>query len=92
MASLVYLMCLGQHLHTDQFYNKIPIRPPGAMVIGLKIEIFDILAYLTQNSYHETLYSFSDQIGRYSKIFSMYELITSSCKPFNNTKNRIKKT
>ena len=73
-------------MYTDQF-----LRPPGTILIGLKIKIFDLLAYLTQNLYHETSHSSSNYIGQYSKIACIYEWITFSYEPFKNTKNRIKK-
>ena len=56
LADLVYFMCLEQHMYTDQL-----LRPPGAVLIGLKIEIFDMFAYLMHDLYHET-YSSSDHI------------------------------
>ena len=56
LVNLVYFMCSEQHTCADQL-----LRPPGAVLIGLKIEIFDMLAYLTHDLYHET-YSSSDHI------------------------------
>ena len=44
LADLVYFMCLEQHMCTDQL-----LRPPGAVLIGLEIEILDMLAYLTHD-------------------------------------------
>ena len=49
-------MCSEKHMCTDQL-----LRPPGAVLIGLKIEIFEILAYLMHDLYHGT-YSSSDHI------------------------------
>ena len=56
LADLLYFMCLEHHMCTDQL-----LRPPGAVLIGLKIEIFEILAYLMHDLYHGT-YSSSDHI------------------------------
>ena len=49
-------MCSEKHMCTDQL-----LRPPGAVLIGLKIEIFEILAYLMHDLYRGT-YSSSDHI------------------------------
>ena len=60
---------------SEKAYVYWPIIKRGAVLTGLKMEIFDMLAYLTYDLYHKT-YSSSDHDFSKGDAYSSEFLVT----------------